>query len=587
MNIQKFSKKKAREVSTTTAIDSVRILAFSDWRVQKIDDVFRFAGGIEPVDFAVYAGDDIGRFEEEGLNSFSELSKYTKSNQVLAVIGNDDFYVQKRVLRGDGIHDLYDRSFIYHNFAFIGLESVTRGPAVFRHTEKDFEEHFKRQIKEVHDKRIVILSHAPPYGILDRGIRFAESDEDETHHIGSTSLRRFIETENVDLVVCGHCHSHGGMAERLKGTTVANVASHDAPNSKGNIAIIELTKDGTVGIEWHDTTEITNENSLMQIHGIGPTYSEYLEKSGIKNVTQLSKITDLDKLAKRSRIPLSLLRILRLKAKSFLENRIYQVAPFGLANDKSIFFDIETDIACERVWLIGLQIDDKFIQLYADNWKQEKRILKRFIEILQDNPDHDLISFSTTNFDHRVTLNALKRHRLSTEPLTSRCHEDLGILFKRCFIFPTKSYGLKDLGSLLEYKFKYPELDGLMVALSYQRHVEENKPLDPKILKYNQDDVKVLSHLIDKLTSGKFDIKKIPESLKGKSSEQNGIAIIGGEICQRVMELRKKTGWGRLRIARELGISENTVGNWLYPSKGAQYHRDWERKHRGRKNKMA
>ena len=52
-------------------------------------------------------------------------------------------------------------------------------------------------------------------------------------------------------------------------------------------------------------------------------------------------------------------------------------------------------------------------------------------------------------------------------------------------------------------------------------------------------------------------------------------------LYDKVMKLRKRTGWGRLRIARELGISADTVGNWLYSkSKGRKYHRDWERKHR-------
>ncbi len=510
LKIVRFSRKKPKTVSPRKITDSIRILAFSDWRIQKTGDVRQFIGGIEPVDFVFYAGDDIGRFEEEGLNLFSELSTYTRSNQVLAVMGNDDSYVQKTVLKRDGVHDLYDRSFIYHNFAFIGLESVTRGPAIFRHIETDFEKHLRRQIKETHHKRIVVLSHTPPYGILDRGIRFAESDEDETHHIGSSSLRHFIETENVDLVVCGHCHSHGRMVEHLGRTTVVNVSSHDAPGSRGNIAIIQLAKDGTVDIEWHDTTEILGKDSLMQIHGIGPARAEYLTRRGIKNITQLSRIRDLTSRARKSGISLSRLRTLRLKARSFLENRTYQVKPFSLVKEKAIFFDIETDTACEKVWLIGLQIDGKFIQLYADNWAQEKMILKKFIDILEANPDYGLISFSTTNFDHRVTIKAIKRHKLNMHPLTSRCHKDLGILLKECFIFPGQSYALKDLASFLGYKFKYPELDGLMVALNYQKHVEENKPLDPKILEYNEDDVRALPHMIDKLTSGKFSISKVP-----------------------------------------------------------------------------
>lgn len=517
VEVVKFSRKKPKTVSPRKMISSIRVLAFSDWRVQEINDVFQFIGGIEPVDLVLYAGDDIGRFEEEGLNFFSELSKYTKSNQVLAVAGNDDLYLQKRVLRGDRIQDLYDRSFVYHNFAFIGLESVTRGPALFRHIETDFEEHLKRQIKETRGRRIVILSHTPPNGILDRGIRFADMDENGTHHIGSTSLRRFIETENVDLVVCGHCHSQGGMAEHFEGTMVVNVSSHDSPGSKGNIAVIELAKDGTVDVDWHDTTEILGKNSLMQIHGIGPAYAERLGRSGVRDIAQLSKIRNLTKVACKSRISMSILKLLQLKARAFLENRVYQIAPFNLLHDKAIFFDIETDVACERVWLIGLQIDGKLIQLYADTWEQEKRILEEFIEILKGNPDYNLISYSTTNFDHRVILKAIERHELDATPLTSRCHSDLGILIRRCFVFPRKSYALKDLGALLGYKFKYPEMNGLFVAMSYHRHIEENKPLDPKILEYNQDDVRVVPHMIEKIRNSEFRTERINLSIDGKT----------------------------------------------------------------------
>lgn len=101
--------------------------------------------------------------------------------------------------------------------------------------------------------------------------------------------------------------------------------------------------------------------------------------------------------------------------------------------------------------------------------------------------------------------------------MTSRCHNDLGILIRRCFVFPRKRYALKDLGSLLEYKFKYPEMDGRFVALSYHRHIEENKPLDPKILEYNQDDVRVLPHMIRKLTNIKSRTEKINPSIHEKT----------------------------------------------------------------------
>lgn len=239
----------------------------------------------------------------------------------------------------------------------------------------------------------------------------------------------------------------------------------------------------------------------MQIHGIGPVYAEKFMKCGINSVTQLAECEDLTELARVSAFSEGNLRLLQLKAKSMLENEIYQIAPFGFDCNNVLFFDIETDIACERVWLIGLQIDGQFIRFYADNWEQEKDILEKFTEILRKNPDHTLVSFSGTNFDHRVILDAMQRHGMNTDVFSSRSHIDLCILLRRCFIFPSQSFALKNLGSFLGYPFKCPDLDGFTVALRYHAHVEEGKPLDPEILKYNEDDVKVIPFLISKVHS--------------------------------------------------------------------------------------
>jgi len=493
----RFSKRRAKTVLPDDFADSIRVLAFSDWRVQDIGDVFRFVQSIEPVDFILYGGDDLGRFEEEGFNYFSELASHTKSNQVLAVIGNDDLYQQKRVLKAKDVHDLYSQSYIFKNFAFIGLEASTSGPALFKHKEEHFKEHLTRQFKQVRGRRLVILSHTPPYGVLDRGIRFAEKDE-FTRHIGSTSLRHFTETKPVDLIICGHCHSQGGNTEKLGDTTIVNVSSHDNRGAKGRFAVISLANDGTIDIEWHDTHEIIDTDSLRQIYGIGPIKAEKLVNSGVRTISEFVNCKDLAKLSLSSELSEKYLGLLQLRGKSLLENKVYQVAPFSIDQKKAIFFDIETDITRKRVWLIGLQIDGKFNQLYADNWKQEKRILVEFSKILADNPDYTLISFSGTNFDYRITLGAMQRHGMKTDHLESHSHIDLSTLLRRCFIFPNQRFALKDLGSYLKYPFRNPDLDGLAVALAYHRHAEEGKPLSNRILKYNEDDVKVLPFLISK-----------------------------------------------------------------------------------------
>lgn len=223
----------------------MRLLAFSDWRVQDISDVFTFLENCgDPVDLILYGGDDVRRFEEEGVNHFTRLSEYANGRAVLGVLGNDDDSAQaRRVLRGRNVHDLHRKPYVFGEFAFIGLEASTRGPAIIQHTEAEVRKQLQKQHSQVRGKRLIVLSHAPPYGILDRGIRFASSHE-KTHHIGSTALVHFIKRTPVDLVVCGHCHSHGGRALKHGSTTIVNVASHDSPGANGNFALIDLDSAG-------------------------------------------------------------------------------------------------------------------------------------------------------------------------------------------------------------------------------------------------------------------------------------------------------------------------------------------------------
>lgn len=377
------------------------------------------------------------------------------------------------------------------------MEASTSGPALFKHTEEHFKKHLKCQFDYLHGKRVTVLSHAPPFGILDRGIRFAEEDE-FTHHIGSKALRNFVKANPVDLVVCGHCHSQGGRVEKLKNMTIVNVASHDDRSAKGRFAVITLTKNGIVEIEWHSTCEALGKDSLTQIYGIGTIIAERLLRSGIKTVSEYVNYHNLAKLSSSTRLSQRFLKLLQLRGESLLTNKIYQFAPFKVETKNAIFFDIETDIACRRVWLIGLLVGDQFSQFYADSWDEEKEILSRFEQLLADHPDKMLISFSGTNFDYRVTLGAMQRHGIETDCLTNRSHIDLSILLRRCFIFPNQRFALKDLGSYFNYPFKYADLDGLAVALAYHKHAEDRVVLDERVFDYNADDVKVLPFLVSK-----------------------------------------------------------------------------------------
>jgi len=486
----------------------ITILAFSDWRIQEITDVLSFVQDLkEPVDFILYGGDDIGRFEEEGINYFTELSDYTKQRKVLAVIGNDDFPEEKKVLASKNVHDLHEKPFIFKEFGFIGLEASTSGPAIVRHTEKEVEKHLKKQYGQVKGKSLIILSHTPPYGILDLGIRFAELDEG-SHHIGSKSLKEFIQRNKVNLVVCGHCHSHGRLSTQFEDTTVVNVSSHDSYGAKGNFALVEIDTTGYVSIEWHDTFEKQRKTSLMHLDDVGAARQSMLHRLGIKTIRDLAEARNLGEIVTKSSFSESFLKKLQLGAKSVLENKTYQLAPFVLPECDLIFFDIETDIARSRVWLIGALKEGKFTRFYADNWKQERRILKDFLRFLEENPNSVLVSYSGSNFDRNVLLRSLNRLGLNSDLFFSYPHIDLCRAFKRSFTFPNQSFALKDLASHLKYPFKHPDLDGFLVALEYQRHLKERTQLDPRVLDYNEDDVNALPFMIRQITERGFAVEK-------------------------------------------------------------------------------
>lgn len=65
----------------------------------------------------------------------------------------------------------------------------------------------------------VLVSHGPPYGLLDRsGDRWNSLNKEwEDVHLGSPALREYMDTKHPKLIVCGHVHESAG--ERTFGQT--------------------------------------------------------------------------------------------------------------------------------------------------------------------------------------------------------------------------------------------------------------------------------------------------------------------------------------------------------------------------------
>ena len=470
--------------------------------MQNIDDVFTFVNSLEkPVDVILYAGDDVHRFKAGNINYFTKLASHTLSKKVLAVMGNDDPPSARSVLQDEDIHDLHDEPVVIDEFGFIGLEGSTSKLGVLLYSESSVRSHLTRQLRQVEKMKVqkrIIVSHAPPHGVLDSGARFATKREG-TRHIGSKALRSFIRKNAVELVVCGHCHLGGGYSDSLGETVVANVSSHDHEGASGNLALIEFDSEFRPHIRWANTRQFVDPDSLERLHGIGQRRAFRFIQAGIETIPQLAKAKNLQQISQITNLPKDFVKRTKLNAISVTENKTLWTTEIILPQNNVIFFDIETNVPPRKIWLIGVLHDGTFTQFFAKDWKQEKSMLTDFLEFLREKQMATLVSYSGIDFDRRVICEALRRNRLDWKFFSSIPHIDLCKSIRDSFIFPIQKYALKDLGAHLGYAFKHPDMDGLQVAREYSSHIKEKRKLDSRVFEYNKDDVNVLPYLIKKL----------------------------------------------------------------------------------------
>ena len=485
-------------------MEKLKILAFSDYRVQDIEVLINFIQKMKnKPDLILYAGDDVNRFLEHERDSktgkrkkiirnyFEEIASYSKLG-LCAVIGNDDFPNHKCII-GKNVNNVQDSLFIFKNYVVIGIEgyvenTTDEGIGYHKFNETTLKKYLETIKENNKHKKIIILSHSPPKNTLDFAIRFGQKT------IGSTSLKSFIEKnhETIPLVVCGHVHLQGGKNENILNTVVVNAASHDDIGEPGKIALIEI-HNNTVEIKWNTLHE------GVGIHGIGGTKYEKLKKAGITSVEDISK-TSIKQLS--SIFSKSFAIKLQKQSQSILENKIIILETMAPIEENTILLDIETDLMSDLVWMIGLYDTEKnkIIQFVAHKPSDEKIILKQFLDSMKSFKGK-IYTFSATKFDERVIKKRMEYHKIKHSSLP--IFVDLALDVIRCYAFPFKSYGLKQISNYFEYDSKHPDVDGMWVASQYLSTYQEtkNKKLMKQFLEYNEDDLRSLKWIMDKLSS--------------------------------------------------------------------------------------
>lgn len=237
---------------------SLRILAFSDYRVQDISALIRFVKSQERPDLIVYAGDDVGRFRQGGKNHFQRLAALSKYG-LCAVAGNDDAPEIRKLIAGRHVYSVHSCALVLGRFAIVGIEGAPRFPinkgfdrnyniGYLLYPEPILDWHIKHWMTAAFKrKKLIIVSHASPFGVLDFAMRFGR------RNIGSRPLRQFLESSpNALLCVSGHVHSQGARSERFGNALVVNAASHDRPGDPGRVAIIQIANGVVSAPDWHE-----------------------------------------------------------------------------------------------------------------------------------------------------------------------------------------------------------------------------------------------------------------------------------------------------------------------------------------------
>lgn len=149
--------------------------------------------------------------------------------KVFAVAGNcDSAEIDAMLLRrGVSVHTFGQ---VFEDIGFFGLSAMPpwRGD-MYEFPETQLERFLAQAYERVqHCSRFIMVTHPPPH---DTRIDFNNSKK----HVGSTSVRAWMEKTKPALLVCGHIHEARGLDE-WQNTKIVNCG----PSKQGYYAVAEV-----------------------------------------------------------------------------------------------------------------------------------------------------------------------------------------------------------------------------------------------------------------------------------------------------------------------------------------------------------
>lgn len=192
-------------------------------------------------DVVLIAG-DLTHFGREAAAA-EVLREVRNSNEcVLAVPGNCDYPEVDACLTSEGVN-LDGRCVVLEGVAFVGVGASLPCPGRTPNERSDSQiartlAEAKAQLSE--DTPVILLSHQPPSRTVNDTVRGGM-------HVGSDSVRRFIEQVQPLICFTGHIHEGRGI---------------------DSIGITRIVNPGPLGAGGYAYAEVTREVDVLEIRGV-------------------------------------------------------------------------------------------------------------------------------------------------------------------------------------------------------------------------------------------------------------------------------------------------------------------------------
>jgi len=163
----------------------------------------------ESADCIVCAGDItiFGNSLQQLLNTLDSVGL-----PVIIMHGNheDESTMRRLCDKSKNLHFLHKGTYEIGDVMFLGY-----GGGGFSTTDDEFDAWAKKTMENVVEgKKIVLVTHAPPYG--------TKLDPILDQPAGSKSIRQFIKQMQPKLAISGHLHENAGQKDKIDGTKLVN-----------------------------------------------------------------------------------------------------------------------------------------------------------------------------------------------------------------------------------------------------------------------------------------------------------------------------------------------------------------------------